>query len=79
MSWLPAELGRPQSGDAKHPTGSGKSQPKPMQAYLLMLSSVLLLRGLALQQYHQEHGASLGSGMCQNQFVLPKVGVGQSP
>lgn len=66
MSWLPARLGRPQSGDAKHPNGSGRSQSRPMQAYPLRLSSVLKLRGLALKQYHQEHRARSGSGMCQS-------------
>lgn len=65
MSWLPAKLGRPRRGDAKHPNGSGRSQTRPMQAYPLRLS-VLKLRGLALKQYHQEHRASSGSGMCQS-------------
>jgi len=66
MSWPPAKLGRPQSSDENHPNGSGRSQSRPMQAYSLRLSSVLKLRGLALKQYHQEHRASSGSGMCQS-------------
>lgn len=51
---------------AKHPNGSGRSQSRPMQTYPLRLSSVLKLRGLALKQYHPEHRASSGFGMCQS-------------
>lgn len=50
----------------KHRNGSGRNQSRPMQAYPLRLSSVLKLRGLALKQYHQEHRASSGFGMCQS-------------
>lgn len=51
MLWLPAKLGQPRRGDAKHPNGSRRSQSRPTLSYPFGHGSILKLRVYALKHY----------------------------